>query len=187
MDIPNILTVIRSVLAIVIMYLLISMPVANSIIFAFILFSVGVATDYLDGLFARRRNAGSNFGKIMDPIADKLLILLTLFAFSYLGVVKLAMVALIAGREIIISAVRIFFLIKGKVLAAKEVGKYKTFCQMTAVVYIFIIVVIFKEIKNQPIPYFHKVIIDIIILILVVITLYTGFIYLKNLRFKDER
>jgi CDP-diacylglycerol---glycerol-3-phosphate 3-phosphatidyltransferase len=180
MHIANILTVIRAALAISVAYLLIASPVKYSFSYAFILFLAGMATDYLDGLWARRKERVTNFGKIMDPLADKLLVLSTLFAFACLGIIRLWMVGLIALREIVISIMRIHYLLRGRVMAAERAGKHKTFSQMLAILLIFIAVVYFYDFTDTALPRNLKNLADLLILAVVVITLYSGVIYLKN-------
>ena len=181
MNIPNLLTLLRASLAFVIVYLLVINPVDYAYVLSFILFLLASFLDYLDGIIARKQALISNFGKIMDPIADKLLVLSTLFAFSYLDIVSLWMVILIALREVFITSIRIHHLIKGKVLAAKQAGKYKTIFQMLVISFIFIIIIVF-EYREQSLPDALNIFLNLLVFALVVITFYSGIVYLKRLR-----
>lgn len=185
MNISNILTILRLILAFVIVFLL---SFNNSAIFVYLalfLFLIAALSDYLDGMYARRKNMVTNFGKIMDPIADKLLIILTLGAFSFVGLIRLWMVFLIALREIVITLIRLRVLIKGEVLAAKEAGKFKTACQMGIILFLFSVVIFIKE--NPDFNYLNSLlckIVDLIMFILIIITFSSAFSYLRALKNK---
>jgi len=90
-------------------------------------------------------------------------------------------VILIALREVFITSIRIHHLIKGKVLAAKQAGKYKTIFQMLVISFIFIIVIVF-EYREQSLPDALNIFLNLLVFALVVITFYSGIVYLKRLR-----
>ncbi len=97
-------------------------------------FILGAATDYWDGYFARKMGLVSQFGKLVDPIADKALTLTAFFSFAALGLVSIYWVLIIAVREIYITALRLFF--PNRIpLAAKQSGKNKTFIQMAYIIF----------------------------------------------------
>jgi CDP-diacylglycerol--glycerol-3-phosphate 3-phosphatidyltransferase len=182
MNTANILTVLRLALAFSIIYLLMVKPFDYAYILALALFLIGVLTDYLDGLIARKQAAVTNFGKIMDPISDKLLILFTLFAFTCLNVVSLWIIILIALREVIITSFRLYYLAKGKVLPAKEAGKYKTAVQMTVICFIFSLLIIYRTVMVKPIPDIFLLIIDVAMLGVLGITITSAVKYLTDIR-----
>lgn len=144
MNFPNRLTVSRIVLTFVFMLALFSHGLIAKIM-AFAVFLTASLTDWLDGYFARRDNEISDFGKLMDPIADKILVLSAFLAFIELGLVPAWMVVIIVFRELAVTGTRIMALTKNIVLPAREGGKNKTFSQMAAII-IILISLILKEI-----------------------------------------
>ncbi len=169
----NILTLSRIFLAAVIFLLLMS---PDSYLLAFILFILAGMTDYFDGYLARKYNAVSKLGEILDPIADKILILFILLGLainlsSYLiGFVG----AIIITREIWVGALRDLNARNGKINATKVtfLAKIKTTVQLlTLSIYLFGLVT-----NNMLLI----IIADISLFIALFITLYTGFIYTIN-------
>lgn len=130
MNLPNKLTVLRMVF---IPFFLIAMlwdavPYGNWI--ALVIFAVASLTDMLDGKIARKYNLVTNFGKFMDPLADKLLVCSALIAFIELGRIDAWIVIVIIAREFIISGFRLVAADNGIVIAAGIWGKVKTAEQM---------------------------------------------------------
>lgn len=141
MNLPNFLTVFRILITFVfIVYL--QKPEFNAKCIATAIFAVASLTDWLDGYIARRYNLISNFGKIMDPIADKFLTLAAFFVFAQLNIIPLWMTVLIAVREIGLTLLRFRAMKHGKVLAAEKLGKYKTVLQMLSIVVILLLLVV---------------------------------------------
>lgn len=101
---------------------------------ALVIFVVASLTDTLDGYLARRDNLVTDFGKFMDPLADKLLVCSALICFVELGDLPAWMVIIIIGREFIISGFRLVASDNGIVIAASKTGKLKTISQMVMVV-----------------------------------------------------
>lgn len=129
MNFPNQLTMARMIaVPIFIVVYLMGYNVAAAIIF--ILASV---TDFLDGYLARKHNLVSNFGKIMDPLADKLLVISALVCMVELGIVAGWMVIVILAREFTVTGLRTVAAAQGIVIAAGMTGKIKTVLQMIAV------------------------------------------------------
>ncbi len=168
----NIFTLSRIFIAIVIFALL----MLNNYLTAFVLFFIAGLTDYLDGFLARKYNATSQIGEILDPIADKILIIFLCFGLalnlsSYLiGFAG----ALIITREIWVSALRDFNSRNHNSDATKVIfiSKIKTSIQMfTISIYLFALA--FNVMLLIPIA-------DIFMIISVLITLYTGYIYTVN-------
>lgn len=95
-------------------------------------FGVAMSTDWFDGRIARRAGRTSQFGSLLDPVADKLLVLATLVVLLDQGVFPAWMVAAIVGREILISGLRLAALERGVVIAARDLGKIKTWSQAVA-------------------------------------------------------
>ena len=97
-------------------------------------FAVAMATDWLDGRIARRHGRSSRLGSLLDPIADKVLVLTMLIALVGRGVFAGWMVAAIVARELLVSGLRQAALERGIVLAARDLGKLKTWSQALAAV-----------------------------------------------------
>jgi CDP-diacylglycerol--glycerol-3-phosphate 3-phosphatidyltransferase len=134
-SVPNILTLCR-ILAAPLLVVLLSFPNPLTRAVATLLFIVASTTDYFDGYLARRYNVISPMGKLLDPMADKLLImtaLIMLVACSE-GTVPAWMVVIILGRDIMITSLRGVASAQGVVIEAEELGKYKTILQIFAIV-----------------------------------------------------
>ncbi|MDF2820360.1 MAG: putative rane protein [Clostridiales bacterium] len=133
MNIANRLTLIRVLLIpLFLVFMLIDFWDYNNYI-AFVIFAVASYTDYLDGHLARKHNLVTNFGKFMDPLADKLLVGAALIGFVELGIVPAWIVIITISREFIISGFRLVAASQGLVMAAGWWGKVKTAVQMTMI------------------------------------------------------
>ena len=180
-NIPNALTLLRIVLAFFVLFFLTASQSQKAVYYGLILFLTAAFTDYLDGALARKKGLVNHFGQIMDPVADKLLIILTLSAFCYLRVVQGWMVGLIMLRELVITALRIQALTRGSVIAAKDAGKIKTFSQMGAIMILFFVLI--YTTGNTAYDYsrgYLKNAIDCLMLIVVLITIASGVSFLKD-------
>lgn len=100
---------------------------------AIVLFGIAAISDFLDGYLARKYKIISNFGKVMDPLADKILILSALVCFVQLHIVPSWMVVIIISREFLVSGIRIMVAEEGEIIMASNWGKAKTVAEMTAV------------------------------------------------------
>lgn len=129
MNLPNKLTMGR-VFAIPVFIVLILMEYRYA---AAVVFILAAFTDMLDGKIARKYNLVTNFGKLMDPLADKLLVMSALICLAELGDVAGWMVIVILGREFIITGMRQVAAAQGIVIAAGTTGKIKTVTQMIAI------------------------------------------------------
>ena len=109
---------------------------------ALALFLAASLTDWLDGYLARRWSQASALGALVDPIADKVLVLGTFLAFVQLRRIPAWMVLIILLRELLITGVRMFAASRGIVLAAAREGKHKTVSQMATLVVIFVALVL---------------------------------------------
>lgn len=135
MNLPNKLTVLRTIL---IPFFLIFVYTdfwgrANAVI-AVAIFVIASLTDLLDGKIARKYNLATNFGKFMDPLADKLLVCSALIALVDLGKIAGWIVIIIIAREFIISGFRLVASDSGVVIAASYWGKFKTTFQMIMII-----------------------------------------------------
>src|SRR3990170_11683 len=137
MNLPNKLTVSRIILTFVFMFFLFSKGLTSKSL-ALVVFIAAALTDLFDGMIAKSRNLITDFGKIMDPIADKILVLGAFLSFIQLQLIPAWTVVVIIGRESAITSLRFFALSKGRVIAASKGGKYKTVSQMAAIFIILI-------------------------------------------------
>ena len=130
---PNRLTLYR-IVAVPIIILLMLWPTRFFTFIVALVFSAAAITDYLDGWYARKYNLVSNFGKIMDPLADKLLVACTLIMLTYQGWIPGWVVCVVIGREIAITGLRNFIAEQKEDLSATNLGKYKTGFQIAAII-----------------------------------------------------
>lgn len=131
MNLPNKLTVLRVIMIpVFLVFLLTDCAGGASKYIAAAVFVLASLTDMLDGRIARKYNLVTNFGKFMDPLADKLLVCSALIAFVELGYLPAWIVIIIISREFIISGFRLIAADKGVVIAANYWGKFKTTFQM---------------------------------------------------------
>uniref|UniRef100_A0A831XDV3 CDP-diacylglycerol--glycerol-3-phosphate 3-phosphatidyltransferase n=1 Tax=Geobacter metallireducens TaxID=28232 RepID=A0A831XDV3_GEOME len=132
-NIPNILTILRIALIPVLAVLLLS-PSREAGFWAAAVFSIASLTDWLDGYLARRMGIVTIFGKFLDPIADKLMVMAALIMILPFNRVPAWMVLVILGREIIITGLRGIASSEGIVISASDLGKFKTIFQMVAII-----------------------------------------------------
>ena len=132
MNIANKLTLFRVILVPVFMVFLLG-GFKNGQYIATVIFIVASLTDMLDGHLARSRNLVTNFGKFMDPLADKILVSSALISFIELGKVPAWVVVVIIAREFIISGLRVLAASDGITIAASKLGKTKTITQLIAI------------------------------------------------------
>lgn len=133
MNLPNKLTILRVIMIpFFIVFLLVPITPYDKWI-ALAIFIIASITDLLDGKIARKYNLVTNFGKFMDPLADKLLVCSALICLIELGKIPAWMVIVIIAREFIISGFRLVASDCGVVIAASYWGKFKTTFQMVAV------------------------------------------------------
>jgi CDP-diacylglycerol--glycerol-3-phosphate 3-phosphatidyltransferase len=133
LSLPNGLTLFRVASSPIILILLL-FPSRLTTFIAAIFFSVAAITDFLDGFFARQKGLVSNFGKVMDPIADKVLVSTSFIMLTALGWIPAWMVCIIIGREIAVTGLRNIIAQKSKDLSASTLGKYKTGFQIAAII-----------------------------------------------------
>ena len=147
MNLPNKLTVLRVIMVpFFVFFMLTGVGGAANKWIALIIFCVTSLTDMLDGKIARARNLVTNFGKFMDPLADKLLVCSALICFVELDKLPAWMVIIIIAREFIISGFRLIASDNGVVIAASYWGKFKTTFQMLMVIVLIL---------NVQMPFFQ--------------------------------
>ena len=135
MNLPNKLTVMRTVLVPVFLLFLLCSGIPNHYLWSCIIFAVASFTDFLDGKIARKYNLVTNFGKFLDPLADKILVTCAIIAFVALDLANPVAVIIIVARDFMVSGLRLVAVSSnGKVIAANWWGKVKTALQMVSIV-----------------------------------------------------
>jgi CDP-diacylglycerol--glycerol-3-phosphate 3-phosphatidyltransferase len=137
MNVPNKLTLSRFALTFAFLAVMFS-QIRYHETMALALFSAASLTDYFDGKIARRDNLITNFGILMDPLADKILVCSAFIAFVGLGWIPAWMVVVIVARELAITGLRLLAASKNVVLAAEGFGKHKTISQIVAIIAILV-------------------------------------------------
>ena len=132
-NLPNILTMLR-IAAIPLLCILLLSPDRDAGFWAAALFAAASVTDWLDGYLARRMGIVTVFGKFLDPIADKLIVMAALIMILPFDRVPAWMVLVILGREMIITGLRGIASTEGIVIAASNLGKFKTIFQLVAII-----------------------------------------------------
>ncbi len=130
---PNKLTLFR-IATVPIIVILLLFPNKICTFIAALLFSAAAVTDYLDGFYARKRGLVSTLGKVMDPIADKLLVSSAFIMLTSMGWVAAWIVCIIIGRELAVTGLRNIIAEKGEDISASNLGKYKTGFQIAAII-----------------------------------------------------
>ena len=147
MNLPNKLTVLRVIMVpFFVFFMLTDVGGPANKWIALVLFCVASLTDMLDGKIARARNLVTNFGKFMDPLADKLLVCSAMICMIPLGKLQAWFVIIIIAREFIISGFRLVAADNGIVIAASYWGKFKTTFQMLMVIVLIL---------NVQMPFFQ--------------------------------
>ena len=194
MNLPNKLTIFRILLVpimIIIPYLniqgeIFSIPISLIIVdFIFIIASI---TDKLDGSIARKKNLITDFGKFLDPIADKILVLAAMVILVEIQKIPGWIPIIVLFREFLVSGYRLIAAQKGgQVIAASKWGKIKTVTQMIAIIMIFLDKFAFFEFLNTSsrttmnvFQLVFNVLTSIILLISVIATVFSGYDYLKG-------
>jgi CDP-diacylglycerol--glycerol-3-phosphate 3-phosphatidyltransferase len=182
MNLPNKITLSRIVLAFVFMFFLFYQGIMAKYL-ALFTFALASFTDFLDGRIARRNNLENDFGRLMDPIADKILILSAFLAFVELKIVPAWMVIVIIFRELLITGLRINAARRGKILSASLAGKHKTVSQMVAIISILIFLIIKESASTLWSPLWElwfKRGVFYLMLLTIILTLISGLSYLAR-------
>jgi CDP-diacylglycerol--glycerol-3-phosphate 3-phosphatidyltransferase len=138
MNLPNKLTISRFLLTVAFLMAMFSeIPYHETL--SLVLFGIASLTDYFDGKIARRDNLITNFGILMDPLADKILVCSAFIAFVGRGWIPAWMVVIIVARELAITGLRLLAASKNVVLAAEGYGKHKTISQIVAILTVLVL------------------------------------------------
>ena len=186
MNLPNKITMCRLVLAVMVLVILmfpygavgVSVPIykiATNVtlslhyIVAGILFMIASFTDFLDGSIARKRGIVTDFGKVMDAIADKVLVNGVLIILAYNGSIPLIIPVIIITRDTVVDSIKMISGSKGKVVAASIWGKLKTICMMVGLSLVFF--------SNLPLELIGIRLDYILLFIATILSVYSGIQY----------
>ncbi len=146
-NVPNLITLTR-ILLIPVFVVLFATPDPDRSITAAIVFVVAAVTDLLDGYLARRSGQVTKLGKLLDPIADKLLVLSALILLVNVDRVSALVAILIIAREVAVTGIRAIAATEGMIIAAETTGKYKMALQVIAIVLLILEGTTFSELGN---------------------------------------
>ena len=202
MNLPNKLTIFRVILVpimVIIPFLgiqgeICEIPITYWIID--LIFVIGSCTDKLDGYIARSRNQVTTFGKFLDPLADKILVLAAMLMLVEFGKLPAWIPTIVLAREFLVSGYRLIAVEKGgKVVAASNWGKLKTVTQMIAIIFCFLdkfefgqfifrvssdVVVNSAGIYMTTVQFAINIISTIMLIVSIIATIFSGMDYLKN-------
>lgn len=190
MNLPNKLTILRIILVLIMIVItffnipgeVLGVPVSMIILDA--IFIIASITDHLDGKIARKTNQVTTFGKFLDPIADKVLVITAMIILVELGKIPAWIPSIVVFREFVVSGYRLIAVEKGgKVIAASIWGKLKTVTQMIAIIVAFIDLnsfgVVFKgELRGVPLAI--NIITTLMMIVSTIATVFSGWDYIKD-------
>ncbi|MCX8044320.1 MAG: CDP-diacylglycerol--glycerol-3-phosphate 3-phosphatidyltransferase [Desulfobacterota bacterium] len=176
-NIPNIITIARIIIAPIIVIFLLSAPGKMLSLCGAIVFALASITDFLDGYIARRMNSITTLGKFLDPLADKLLVGTALIMMIHLQRVPPWIVALIVGREIFITGLRVVAIREHILIETIHEAKYKTALQIVAVICLIIHYEYRFEFGTVRCSVNFHDLGMVVLIIALIITLWTGAVY----------
>ncbi|HIW15277.1 MAG: CDP-diacylglycerol--glycerol-3-phosphate 3-phosphatidyltransferase [Acutalibacteraceae bacterium] len=185
MNLPNRLTVMRMILVPFFVAALLY-PFPHHFLAAFVLFAVASYTDHLDGKIARKRNLITNFGKFMDPLADKVMVLSAMVCLVSLDLADVWIVVLMLAREFMVTSIRLVAADRGRVIAANIWGKAKTVSQIIAILAVLLMQYLLElgGMGVLPLPAESGLIMgmigDILLAIAAFFTVLSGLVYLRR-------
>lgn len=139
MNVPNKLSLLRVALIPLLVVLMYQTGSELCRWLSIVVFVAASLTDFLDGYIARKEHIVTDFGKFLDPVADKLLVLSTMIMLCYQQLLLAWVVILILARELLVDGLRMIAVGKGKVIAAGKLGKLKTVSQMVLVLWLMVV------------------------------------------------
>ena len=180
MNLPNKLTILRmALIPLFLVFMFTSIPFHY--LWALAVFAAASFTDLLDGKIARKYGLITDFGKLMDPLADKLLVMSAMVAFVELRWTPAVVVIVILAREFLVTSIRLIAAGKGTVLAADKWGKFKTVSQM---IWICFMLLTKWLLESFAIPDFYVVLFNgahwALTAVVVYLTLYSGVNYMRQ-------
>lgn len=187
LNVPNLLTIARIFITPVFLAVILIESLPHRFLIACLIFSIGAITDAVDGHLARKNNQITNFGKFLDPIADKVLTTAALLAFMQMGLCNIWIVMLVLIREFAIASVRMISAANGVVIPANIWGKIKTITQMTFTILIMLLGEVWELVAEFDAVLFERLpdlslISNGLLWITAIFTVLSGVIYLKDSR-----
>lgn len=170
-NLPNVLTILRVLMVPLVVYALLRESDAWNTVAA-VTFGLAAATDYVDGWLARSRDQVTRFGKLMDPLADKLLIACTLVTLTAQGRLPVWVTLVVLAREFAVTGLRMLVADDGKVISASQWGKIKTVVQVAAVIAVIV---------AEPARW-----VDALVIAMVAVTVASGIDYFVNLQRRTD-
>ncbi len=197
MNLPNRITIVRIIISILIIIILVlpfdmigikvpkffvneKLVVDLRYIISGVLFIIASLTDFLDGYLARSRNLVTDFGKLIDAIADKILVNSVLILLAASGDIHPIIPVIVVVRDSVVNSIKMLAASKGKVVAAIKSGKIKTACLMTGITLTLF--------YNLPFEFINLRVADFLLFVATILSLYSGvqyYILNKDLLFED--
>lgn len=179
MNLPNKLTIVRMVLTPVFLVIFLAPFIPFHYFFGLLIYSAGCITDFLDGKIARKHNLITTFGKLADPVADKMLTTAALLALMDAGYCSLYVVFIVLTREFAVTSVRLAASAQGVVIPANIWGKIKTIAQMVSTILIMLFMALLGAgILTESFPL--GIISSVLLWITAVLAVVSGIIYIKD-------
>ena len=187
LNLPNILTISRIIITPIFLAVILMESLPHRFLIACIIFSIASITDAVDGHLARKNNQITNFGKFLDPIADKVLTTAALLAFMSMGLCNIWIIMFVLTREFAIASVRMISASSGVVIPANIWGKIKTVSQMVFTILIMLLGEAYYIIETTYAELFAKLpdlslISNSLLWITAILTVISGVIYLIDSR-----
>lgn len=185
LNLPNILTISRIIITPIFLAVILMKTLPHRFLIACLIFSIASITDAIDGRLARKNNQITNFGKFLDPIADKVLTTAALLAFMTMGLCNIWIVMLVLTREFAIASIRMIAAAGGVVIPANIWGKIKTVSQMTFTILIMLLGEIYYILADFNAELLAKLpelslISNGLLWITAILTVISGVIYIKD-------
>lgn len=171
MNLPNKLTLVRVGMVPLCVAAILINSIPGHFYIAMFLFISAALTDILDGAIARKQGLVTDFGKLMDPLADKVLVISAMICLTYLGLISPVATIVVVARELMVTSLRLVAASGGKVIAADGWGKAKTWCQDVTIPFIMFA-------GALPMYPFLMSIGKVMVIIMAVITVYSGINYM---------
>lgn len=181
MNLPNKLTVLRMILVPVFLIFLLVESIPYHALWALLTFAAASITDCLDGKIARKYHLITTFGKFLDPLADKILVLAAMIALIPLGLCPAVVIIIVIAREFAVTSLRLVAASEGVVIAAGKSGKVKTAVQMVSIVAILLGLAVAEFVT---LPFSLVLVSQVLMWITAALAVYSGAEYLiKNAKF----
>ena len=185
LNVPNILTIARIFITPIFLAVILMDTLPHRFLIACVIFSIASITDAIDGHLARKNNQITNFGKFLDPIADKILTTSALLAFMSMGLCNIWIIMLVLTREFAIASVRMIAAAGGVVIPANIWGKIKTVSQMVFTILIMLLGETWEILSSTNKVLFEKLpdlslVSNGLLWITAILTVISGVIYLND-------